>query len=236
MLYNPIDNKYYKWYNNIIYLAKLRNWSKNDIDQYCEIHHIIPKSLGGSNSQQNLVLLTAKEHFIVHKLLTKFLTGQAQYKMIYAYQLMFSLGSKIQFRYYNSKEHQKAKNMLKTLTGPKHHAWNKPQSIEQRRKNSESNMGERNHFYGKTHSKETKAKLKIAATGVKQSETTIAKKIQRVSKFYHIKDLTNNIDYGIIQNLKQWCRTNQLTYACMCDILNSRQKYHRQIEWSILPK
>jgi hypothetical protein len=38
---------------------------------YYEKHHIIPRSLGGSNKKENLVLLTAKEHFICHLLLTK---------------------------------------------------------------------------------------------------------------------------------------------------------------------
>jgi len=36
---------------------------------YYEKHHIVPKSLGGSNSTKNLILLTAKEHFIAHLLL-----------------------------------------------------------------------------------------------------------------------------------------------------------------------
>jgi hypothetical protein len=34
-------------------------------DMYVEKHHIIPKSLGGSNDKSNLVKLTAKEHFCV---------------------------------------------------------------------------------------------------------------------------------------------------------------------------
>ena len=38
---------------------------------YFEIHHIIPKSLGGDNSKGNLVVLTAREHFICHWLLVK---------------------------------------------------------------------------------------------------------------------------------------------------------------------
>jgi uncharacterized alkaline shock family protein YloU len=37
---------------------------------YYENHHIIPKCLNGTNNEDNLVLLTAREHFICHKLLT----------------------------------------------------------------------------------------------------------------------------------------------------------------------
>jgi hypothetical protein len=36
---------------------------------YCEWHHVIPRCLGGLDTESNLVKLTAREHFIVHKLL-----------------------------------------------------------------------------------------------------------------------------------------------------------------------
>ncbi len=36
---------------------------------YYEKHHILPKSMGGDNSDENLVYLTAREHFIAHWLL-----------------------------------------------------------------------------------------------------------------------------------------------------------------------
>jgi hypothetical protein len=36
-----------------------------------ELHHIVPKCMGGSNEKENLVLLTYREHFIAHWLLTK---------------------------------------------------------------------------------------------------------------------------------------------------------------------
>lgn len=58
--------KYQKIYNEIINRAKLR-----ELDGYKEKHHIIPKCLGGSNDKSNLVNLTAREHFICHKLLTE---------------------------------------------------------------------------------------------------------------------------------------------------------------------
>ena len=38
---------------------------------YYEKHHILPKSLGGSNDKSNLALLTGREHFICHWLLVK---------------------------------------------------------------------------------------------------------------------------------------------------------------------
>jgi hypothetical protein len=42
---------------------------------YYETHHIIPKSLGGSDDGDNLVNLTYREHFLVHWILTKIHTS-----------------------------------------------------------------------------------------------------------------------------------------------------------------
>lgn len=86
-----IENKYTKWYFNIIYRAKSRVKLKN---VYYEKHHIIPKSLGGTNDKENLVKLTAKEHFICHLLLIKMLTGREKYKMSFALFRMFHRNKK----------------------------------------------------------------------------------------------------------------------------------------------
>ena len=53
---------------------------------YTENHHIIPKCIGGCNSKSNLVRLTAKEHFIIHKLLVEIYPEQP--RLIYAAFMM----------------------------------------------------------------------------------------------------------------------------------------------------
>jgi len=64
---------YQKIYENIISKAKSKNrikLKKDNIDYvYYENHHILPKCLGGGEENENKVLLTAKEHYICHKLL-----------------------------------------------------------------------------------------------------------------------------------------------------------------------
>jgi hypothetical protein len=55
---------YQKIYNQIIERAKTRQ-----LEGYKEKHHIIPKCLGGNNNKENLVELTAREHFLCHRLL-----------------------------------------------------------------------------------------------------------------------------------------------------------------------
>lgn len=88
-----LQNKYTTWYNSIISRAKNRQ-----LTGYKENHHIIPKSLGGTNNKDNLVFLTAREHFICHLLLSKMVIGTAKTKMALAL-FMLTRKSKNQHRY-----------------------------------------------------------------------------------------------------------------------------------------
>lgn len=71
-----IDNKYRKIYDLLVEKRKT-----NPPQGYTERHHIIPKSLGGSNDSDNLVVLTGREHYMAHRLLCKFTEGVANQKM-----------------------------------------------------------------------------------------------------------------------------------------------------------
>lgn len=94
-----LQNKYTRWYYNIIQRAQSRILPQ---DIYTEKHHIIPRSLGGDNSKENLVRLTAREHFVCHLLLIKMMDSDRQRKMIYAFTAM-SRTSGNQERYINSR-------------------------------------------------------------------------------------------------------------------------------------
>lgn len=60
---------YQKVYNNLIQYRQKAILNKSQC--YCECHHILPRSLGGSDNKTNLVNLTAREHYIAHRLLEK---------------------------------------------------------------------------------------------------------------------------------------------------------------------
>ncbi len=120
-----IDNKYTHWYYSIINSAQTRATIG-----YTERHHIIPKSLGGSDDRSNLVQLTAREHFICHWLLTKFTIGNWKEKMIYALHRMQGKNSyhkryqtKITARVYENVRIQFSQIHSKNMKG--HVAWNK---------------------------------------------------------------------------------------------------------------
>lgn len=125
-----LTNKYSKLYFNITFNAKQRITLG-----YTERHHIIPQSLGGSNDKENLVELTAREHFICHWLLVKMTEGEARGKMLYAlngmkaenkYQERYH--TKITARVYEKYRIEHAENHSKKMKGKP--AWNKGRMLE----------------------------------------------------------------------------------------------------------
>lgn len=62
---------YKKIYDQLVAKAKPRGLDKTTVDYYTEIHHIVPKCLGGDDSEDNLVMFSAKEHYIAHLILAK---------------------------------------------------------------------------------------------------------------------------------------------------------------------
>jgi hypothetical protein len=154
-----INNKYTRIYNAIVAQAKQR---VNNC--YVEKHHIIPKSLGGNNSLDNLVELTAREHFICHRLLIKMTDGNNQTKMKKALWAMTVHTSK---RTNNRKKvtgmiyNQIRKQYVDSITGV-------PKTAEHRKKISESKKG---HI----QSQETKDKRAKSLTGGTRSDETKAK-------------------------------------------------------------
>lgn len=59
---------YTKIYNHLMERARFRILPK---DTYTENHHILPKCIGGTNHDINLLELTPEEHYICHQLLVK---------------------------------------------------------------------------------------------------------------------------------------------------------------------
>lgn len=160
-------NKYTIWYENIILRAKNRSL----VNTYTETRHIIPKSLGGDNSKENLVKLTAREHFLCHYLLTKMTTGQSQIKMCFAFNA-FRRSSSNQERQLTGHQYEIIRQSVSTarskfLKGNKYNLGKKrgPLSEETKKKISESKKG-------KLMSEEQKIKISQTTTGRKKSEET----------------------------------------------------------------
>lgn len=56
---------------NILITCRRNTPLEKSKDLYTEEHHITPRCLGGDDSRENLVRLTAREHFLAHRLLNK---------------------------------------------------------------------------------------------------------------------------------------------------------------------
>jgi hypothetical protein len=103
-----LNNKYSKTYFCLIEKAKTQI-----IDGYCEVHHIIPKCLGGTNNIDNLIKLSARQHFIAHLLLTKMVDGQKKYKVYNAFSKMFCISKDNSNRYLpSSKIYEYSKKLM----------------------------------------------------------------------------------------------------------------------------
>jgi hypothetical protein len=151
-----IENKYKTWHDNIITKAKNRT-----LICYKEVHHILPKSLGGSNDKSNLVELTAREHYIVHMLLCKFTTGKEKHKMLYSYHAMKYIKSKDRDYKINSRIAQKLRSQLR-------HSKKTKLKMSNAQIGNNKAVGNRNNL-GRKFSKETKLKMSKARIGNKNA-------------------------------------------------------------------
>lgn len=148
---------YKKIYDDLIYNAK----NSPKLDLYKENHHILPKCMGGDDSSENIVKLTAKQHFVAHWLLYKIYKTP---KLCHAWNNMSMIGVGQEARRINSRYFDRAKK-------------------ERSRLLSINSKGEKNHFYGKTHSPETRTHISQALTGkIVKTPDQIKNWVEKVAK------------------------------------------------------
>lgn len=173
--------KYLTWYEHLVAKAKARL----SLDGYVERHHVIPVCFGGNNKSENIITLTAREHYIAHLLLWKMsMDKKSHNKMTMALHVMVNgSGHKKQDRSYlvpsriyeaNRKEYVQV--ISEIMSGPdnkwrgrkhsaesleKMKAWQAVPEIKQKQR--ERVLGENNPMYGKTHSEEMKKQIAKSA-------------------------------------------------------------------------
>jgi hypothetical protein len=103
-------DRYVKMYNELIDHCKAR---KPLSTNFYEVHHITPRSLGGTDSQENLVKLTPREHFHAHLLLARITTGAAKIKMAHALRMMSGINKSTNV--INSKQYNIAKTIIHNI-------------------------------------------------------------------------------------------------------------------------
>jgi len=155
---------YLNRYNKFIGALKAQT-----IDGYYELHHIIPKSSGGSNDKSNLVALTARQHYIAHWMLWK-AYGE---NMTRAFFMMSSVG---RYERVSSKTYDKARKDYSAQV--KIQMANKPNipkfTLEHREKLRQAKLGRK-------LSEETKEKIRQSRLGKKMSKE-FCKKVSEAKK------------------------------------------------------
>lgn len=124
---------------------------------YVERHHIIPKSLGGSDDEDNLVWLTAEEHLQVHMLLTKMFDKREPMRKMHAAAIrMVNPQSKTQKRILNKNYDEIRKEAAKLHS----------EYMQQK------HAGSKNPFFNKKHTEESKKLISLGGRGLKRSKQT----------------------------------------------------------------
>lgn len=172
---------YEKIYSKLVNQAKNQNREKNQKNYY-ERHHIIPKCFGGRNTKDNLVLLTAKEHYIAHRLLVEVQVPGTKkyYQMLNAFSFFAAKSKKHKRVKISSRYYQNVKHLLADKKrGVPRSEKTKSKIRETKKKNprvfseedklaaSERMKGKNNPMYGKTHTKEVKKLLRKIKLGKK---------------------------------------------------------------------
>ncbi len=156
---------YFKIYEDLINKALKENRKKRKRDHkdyvYYEKHHIVPRCLGGKDKKENLVLLTAREHFVAHKLLAEVFPDERG--LVYS---LWMLTTKVSFenrRNYivSSKEYERFKNEFSKLLSVKNKGEGNPNF---------GKIGELAPMYNKKLSQEAKDKIGMAHKGKTISE------------------------------------------------------------------
>lgn len=181
-----------KIYNQIVERAKNRI-----LVGYKETHHIIPHCMNGTDEKDNLVDLTAREHFICHLLLTRIYPTHKGLRL--AIWCMSNVKRIYQGRYKpNSHLYEMIRSEYRlSIKGENHPSYGRKHSDKVKQKMSElakqrfkNNTGT---FTGRIHSEETKKKLSNNMKGKTQSnhQKERVKESLTGTKWYHKLDGTN---------------------------------------------
>ena len=129
---------------------------------YYEEHHIIPRCVGGLNVKENRVLLTAKEHFLAHYLLTKIFAG-TPYSSRINYAFIGMKRNRTGLRYLNARLYESVKKAFSVQMSERMKGrtpWNKgiPRTDDVKQAISKKNKGcvaWNKGLKGTAHTKET---------------------------------------------------------------------------------
>lgn len=205
---------YLKIYCNLIRKAENRIAPEG----YTEKHHTFPVSLFGKNNR--VVVLTAREHYIAHALLEKICIqryGKTHWKTI-----------KMSFSHLSFKGNKNSYcNSYLYENGKKR--WSAIMKLNNPNKNGISQQHKKILLecrLGKSHSEETKEKIKKSLSGKKHSEERKLKNSKSSCKYvYKIVSPDGCIFYE--KNMKKFCLDKDVDPSAMRNVAHKKYKQHK---------
>lgn len=199
MIEGFIDNKYYRWYMNIICKsADVRIKGKT------ELHHILPESMFPEykdlrKHKWNGVYLTYREHFVCHLLLEKATEGENRSKMFYALVRMFNGKQK-----FPSRTYERIKSRYKDFHWSNFKTQAGINSIYKKRGNQSDSFAGAREWFHSLSKEEQRAHHKRQAEKRCQG-WWISRKNKPNEEFY-------------VLNLTEWCKENNVDTGTACAI------------------
>ena len=205
-----LENKYSRWYFNIV--------ANPDTSRYVEKHHIIPKSLGGSNDPDNIVKLSLRQHYIVHRLLPKMVISPShRSKMLFALRCMLNY-DKYGRRYKpSSRVFETLKTQIRESKLSDEHRANIKNSQVGKSLSEKHKRAISNGLLGRTHSSVTRALISKSNRGKKRSDITR----KRISCARSGRPLTEKCKTAISAALKG----RKVSAATCLNIKRSQEKF-----------
>jgi len=151
---------YLNKYNLLIDSAQTRNWTKKSAPCYTERHHILPLCLGGTNVTNNLIVLTAREHYEAHRLLALHHTDNKQLWSAWWCMANTRSGIKIDSAEYAMLKEVFSQHQRELKTGV-------PLSDKHKQNISNGSRGQPSPLRGRKLSDATKHKISLSVSGPK---------------------------------------------------------------------
>lgn len=214
-------------YNKLITKAKSEIRVKSDTVYY-EAHHIKPRSFGDegdcrNTNHPNIVLLTPKEHYLAHVLLVAiYPNSPAMHKALWN---MCNLKKNVRYIPSTKTYCKIRQEYIKKTIGSGNHFFGKTHSDESKLKIGKASLG-RQTFLGKVHTNETKNKISNYRKGKLLSNDTKNKISFSISggKHYNAKKIIctkTNVIFGSGKELSEYLNK---PFSTIRAYLNGRNK------------
>lgn len=186
-------------YRQLITKGLERGLDKKKLDFYTERHHIIPRCMKGSDDDSNIVLLTAREHYIAHKLLIYIYPNNKN--LVLAMKWFESPrkdGTKVVI---TSRDFEKYRKLQSSIMG----SWNKGRPAW--------NKGKPSPYKGVPRSKDTVEKWRKTQTGQKRSKESSKNIASAQRKAPHWKLEKELYNEWLLSNMIGCCRFRKIVVA-----------------------